>query len=508
MTLTVSKINPKEATSRPIDYIDISGIDNTRNVIRRAKRYRLEDAPSRARQIVCAGDVIFATVRPYLRNIAAVPNVYDQPIASTGFSVLRPAKGVCPAFLFYKAISRDFVNALSKLQYGVSYPAVKDEQVRDQPLWLPPTHEQYRIVAKLEELFSELDKGVEHLEKAREQLKVYRQAVLKHAFEGKLTAQWREGNKDQLENPAQLLACITKEREAHYERQLTAWKVARTKWKSGGKQGNAPVKPRPANDAAPIGNADRGRLVDLPDGWAWIRLAQLFAISPKNGVYKPASEYGSGTQIIRIDDFYDGRLIRVSGLKRLRLSNAEIAKYQVSNSDLIINRVNSIEHLGKCALVDGLTENTVIESNIMKIHVIQDIVSRKYIAAYLASHEGRKRLCENAKHAVNQASINQSDVGNALIPIPSIEEQLLIVEKIEGNLSKADALISDTRDHLKKSKALRQSILKKAFSGQLVAQDPNDEPASVLLERIKAEKVAQSRSAKLRNKRQRAKATA
>ena len=167
VTLPVSKIDPGDDPDRGIDYIDISSIDNTRHVIGNVKQYRLEDAPSRARQIVCSSDVLFATVRPYLRNIAAVPNDYDQQIASTGFSVLRPAEGVCPAFLFYKAISRDLVNALSGIQYGVSYPAVKDEQVRDQPLWLPPLSEQHRIVAKIEKLFSELDKGIESLKTAR-----------------------------------------------------------------------------------------------------------------------------------------------------------------------------------------------------------------------------------------------------------------------------------------------------------------------------------------------------
>ena len=218
VTLPVLKIDPKSDQDREFDYIDISSIDNTMHVIGSVKQYRLRDAPSRARQIVRAGDVLFATVRPYLRNIARVPNNYDRQIASTGFSVLRPAEGVCPAFLYYKAISREMVNELSGLQYGVSYPAVKDNQVRDQPLWLPPTEEQRRIVAKIEELFSELDKGVASLKTAREQLNVYRQAVLKHAFEGKLTEQWREENKDKLERPEQLLARIKRERETRYER--------------------------------------------------------------------------------------------------------------------------------------------------------------------------------------------------------------------------------------------------------------------------------------------------
>ena len=275
VTLPVSKINPRDDPDRGIDYIDISSIDNTRHVIGNVKQYRLKDAPSRARQIVRSGDVLFATVRPYLRNIAAVLNDYDQQIASTGFSVLRPAEGVCPAFLFYKAISRDLINALSGMQYGVSYPAVKDEQVRDQPLWLPPLSEQRRIVAKIEELFSELDKGVESLKTARAQLNVYRQAVLKHAFEGRLTAKWREENKDKLEKPKQLLARIKQERETRYERQLQEWKSAVKTWEESGKSGRKPLKPRKPAELPRFSPGDSMKLPPSPEGHTYTYLANL-----------------------------------------------------------------------------------------------------------------------------------------------------------------------------------------------------------------------------------------
>ena len=488
VTLPVSKIDPKEHPDRRIDYIDIACIDNSRQFIGKVKQYQLKDAPSRARQIVRSGDVLFATVRPYLRNIASVPRHYDQQIASTGFSALRPAANISPAFLFHKVISRDFVNGIARMQYGVSYSAVSDEQVREQVLWLPPLREQHRIVAKIEELFSELDKGIESLKTARTKLDVYRQAVLKHAFEGKLTAWWRDENQDKLETPEQLLARIKQEREALYKQQLREWKTAAKKWDGGGMRSKRIAKPKSAKDLSSIGQKDQEPPPDLPNGWVWVKLGQLFSISPQNGVYKPASEYGDGTHIIRIDDFYDGQLIRRNGFKKLRLNHQEIEKYKVRNSDLIINRVNSIEHLGKCALVEGLTENTVFESNIMRCRVIDDVISKAYVATYLASHEGRNRLCKNAKHAINQASINQTDVTNALVPTTSLEEQLLIVQKIRLKLSQAGALISQIEALLKQAGVLRQSILKKAFSGQLVSQDPNDEPASVLLERIRADR--------------------
>ena len=144
--------------------------------------------------------------------------------------------------------------------------------------------------------------------------------------------------------------------------------------------------------------------------------------------------------------------------------------------------------MGKCALVNGLTEETVFESNIMKCTLVDNLISKQFSTAYLASHYGRTRLCENAKHAVNQASINQTDVGNTPFPLAPLAEQKLIVEILEERLSLIDQTEADIKQQLQKAEALRQSILKHAFSGKLVAQDPNDEPASVLLERIKAEK--------------------
>ena len=375
---------------------------------------------------------------------------------------------------------------------GSGTPHVDPDLLWNYEFPIPPLNEQRRIVSKIEELFSELDKGVESLEKAREQLKVYRQAVLKHAFEGKLTEQWREENKDKLETPEQFLICIKHEREARYEQVLSDWEMSVKKWEQTNRASKKRAKPKPVSEPLLIDQEDIKCFSDLPDGWAWVRLGQLFFVSPQNGIYKPASEYGSGTQIIRIDDFYHGKLIRRTGFKKLRLNHEEIEKYKVQDLDLIINRVNSIEFLGKCALVEGLTESTVFESNIMKCSVIEDVISKAYVVAYLASHEGQNRLCKNAKHAVNQASINQTDVSNTLVPIASLKEQIFIVQQIRQKLSHADALIYQIEDFLEKTKVLRQSILKRAFSGQLVVQEPNDETAAMLLDRIRIAKNAET----------------
>ena len=168
-----------------LKYLDIGGIDNASNTIVSHKDFTWENAPSRAQQIVKKGDVLFSTVRTYLKNIAQVKvNEYDNEICSSGFTVLRGNPAILnSSYLFYLSLSVRFLNPLSKLQTGTSYPAVRDKDVFAQNIPLAPLPEQRAIVAKIEELFSDLDKGIADLKKAQDQLKVYRQAVLKKAFE-------------------------------------------------------------------------------------------------------------------------------------------------------------------------------------------------------------------------------------------------------------------------------------------------------------------------------------
>ena len=156
-----------------------------------------------------------------------------------------PFDGIQNKWIFYVLSLVDFAT----LAHATNMPSLPLARAKSIQIPLAPEAEQHRIVSKIEELFSELDKGVESLEKAREQLKVYRQAVLKHAFEGKLTAQWREENKDKLETPEQLLVRIKHEREARYEQQLNDWKDAFKEWKNAGGQGKKTKKSSQAQGA-------------------------------------------------------------------------------------------------------------------------------------------------------------------------------------------------------------------------------------------------------------------
>lgn len=174
--------------------------------------YRGADAPSRARQLVRAHDVLFSTVRTYLKNIAQVPEACDGQVASTGFAVLRGKEGVSSKYLFYFCLTEDFLDTLGSLQRGTSYPAVHDSDVREQFIPLPPLAEQRRIVAAIEEQLAQLDAGVAALKSAQAKLRRYRASVLKAACEGALVPQ------DPSDEPASiLLERILAERRARWE---------------------------------------------------------------------------------------------------------------------------------------------------------------------------------------------------------------------------------------------------------------------------------------------------
>ena len=197
-------------------------------------------------------------------------------------------------------------------------------------------------------------------------------------------------------------------------------------------------------------------------------LSTLMVGSPQNGIYKPKSLYGDGTAILRIDGFYDGKILHDYEFKHVKLDDQEIDTYKLNINDLVVNRVNSMPYLGKCALVRSLKETTVFESNMMRIKLNEELVLPEYITYFLSSSMGRKELTKNAKQAVNQASINQTDVGNAIIPIPkSIQMQQQMVDVIQAKLSVCESIENTVDSTPAQASAIRQSILKQAFEGGL-----------------------------------------
>jgi type I restriction enzyme S subunit len=341
---------------------------------------------------------------------------------------------------------------------------------------LPPAAEQTRIVAKLEELLSDLDAGVAELKAAQKKLAQYRQSLLKAAVEGTLTAEWRTKNTP-TESGVQLLQRILIDRRARWEaKQLAKFED----------QGKNPPKDWQKKYPEPV-QPDMTNLLDLPEGWIWVSLDALIGDGPQNGLYLHASKYGRGTPILRIDDYQIGWHRACTELNLVDADNKTTEMYALNVDDLVINRVNSMTHLGKSLCIKEAIAGVLFESNMMRLHLNCGVCA-DYVTFYLGSELGRERLISDAKWAVNQASINQQDVKKTPIPLPPLSEQQYLTQLLSiqhgGMLQQSTAIDSA----LKQSAAQRQNILRAAFSGQLVQQDPSDEPASELLSRICAER--------------------
>ena len=198
-----------------------------------------------------------------------------------------------------------------------------------------------------------------------------------------------------------------------------------------------------------------------PLGWPTVSLGDLIKDGPTNGLYRPASEYGSGTPIVRIDAFYDGVITGLSSLKRLRIDDKTQSTFALQQGEIVINRVNSLEYLGKSALVPALSEPTVFESNMMRIRIDNSRITSGFCVALLQMDWIKKQIARAAKKAVNQASINQNDVKSFSMLLPPLTKQVQFDAAIAQIGRMKDRIAINQLDHL------FASLQHRAFSGQL-----------------------------------------
>lgn len=200
-------------------------------------------------------------------------------------------------------------------------------------------------------------------------------------------------------------------------------------------------------------------------GWEIKELGELIVGGIQNGLYKPSTFYTEdfeGTPIIRIDAFYEGKITNYK-FKRVKCTDEEIRKFLVEDNEIVINRVNSIEYLGKNALIDKLEEKTIFESNMMKFKTDSTVVNNKFLIKIMNTDFLRGQILSRAKKAVNQASINQKDVKSFLIPIPPLDLQNEFAQKVEV-IEKQKELLNQSLELLDEN---YKSIMDNAFKGQL-----------------------------------------
>ncbi len=351
--------------------------------------------------------------------------------------------------------------------------------------------QQKRIVTKIEELFSELDSGIASLKTAQEKLKVYRQAVLKHAFEGKLTAQWREDNKDKLETPEQLLTRIQQERESRYQAQLAEWETAVEKWEADGKEGKKPSKPKIPEIAQLLSLSDSHYLNDIPKEWIILKAEHLCDFITKGTTPDKNELFSNHGDIpfIKVYNLTKNATLDFS-IDPTFVSQAThsgfLARSKVYPNDVLMNIVGP--PLGKVSIVPSAYSEWNINQAIAIYR--SNIVLSKFLAEFLLFEKTVNFMMAQSKATAGQFNLTLEICRELPVPVAGKQEQEEIVKKLAEQLSNIDAVTKEINEQLIKTDTLRQSILQKAFSGQLVPQDPNDEPASELLARIQAEKAA------------------
>jgi type I restriction enzyme, S subunit len=348
--------------------------------------------------------------------------------------------------------------------YGAAQPNISTTELSEFPLPLSPLNEQKRIVAKIDELFTRLDAGVEALEKIKKELKRYRQSVLKSAFEGKLTEQWRKENKGKLEPASKLLERIAKEREKTTK----------------GKQKKLPPPCLPAS-ASGRRQVDKSNLPELPKGWEWAKIGYLCDVV-RGGSPRPAGS----------PKYYNGKIpfLKVADITKDNCPYVNSFEYTIKEAGLRKTR--------------KIPPNTLLLSNsgatlgVPKICMIEATFNDG-IAAFLGLKKenllfyyyfwlNKTKALRNINQGAAQPNLNTGLISDINMPLCSEKEQTQIISEIERHFSIADEVEQTIEKCLKESDRLRQSILKRAFEGKLVPQDPTDEPAEELLERIKAEK--------------------
>jgi len=423
------------------------------------------------------GDVLFAKITPCMENgkMAIVPELASPyGFGSTEFHVLRPCNGVDPRFIYHCVSNRAFrVHAEHNMTGAVGQKRVPASILEEHEVDLPPIDEQRRIVEKIEALFAEIDKGVESLKAAKSALALYRKSLLKSAFEGHLTAAWRERNPDKLESPEALLARIRNEREKHHQAALDEWKRTVAEWKKDGKQGRKPVNPKRPSDAKELSAS-----TPLPSNWASVTLESLGRI--QTGATPPTrnqENFGGDVPFFKPTDLDSGDSLR-QAREFLSEAGAEASR-QFSAGAVLVTCIGATIGKTGLATVDGACNQQI---NFLEPNVA---IESKFIYFQLISPHFQDQIKEHAS-STTLPILNKGKFCLLAASICSPVEQAEIVRILDARLEAAKLLEAEIEAALARADALRQSILKKAFAGKLVPQDPSDEPADALLVRIRA----------------------
>lgn len=476
----VAELNPRDLTFPPDDndlvsFIPMASVEPGSGRIGRSEARRWKDVRKGYTRFQ-DGDLVFAKITPCMENgkfALADGLLQGRGAGSTEFHVLRASAVVEPRFLLYYLL-QESVRRRARLHMrgAAGQLRVPAEFLESLEIPLPPRSEQRRIVAEIEAQFSRLDAAVTVLKRAQANLKRYRAAVLASACEGRLVPTEeelarREGR--DYETAAEMLKSVLAARHRR-------WEETQRERRDAVRTARYPEPSPPAPTSLP----------PLPAGWTWATWDQLARRVTVGHVGPMKDRYvNSGVPFLRSQNVRENRFDPAGLLFIPPEFHDELAKSKLRPGDLAVVRSGSVGVT--CVIPDHIQD-----ANCADLVIIQEPmgVEPQYGAYYMNSLA--KRDIRRQTVGVALSHFNTKSVAALSVAVPPLAEQRRIVAEVERRLTLIDEAAHETQRSLRRAERLRQSILKRAFEGKLVPQDPSDEPASVLLERIRAERVGQT----------------
>lgn len=407
------------------------------------------------------GDVLLAKITPCFENgkaglVRGMPSGIGA--GSSEYFVCRPDTSLLDprCLLAFFKTERFLKEGETRMTGSVGHKRVPKDYLLSTEIPLPPLAEQQRIADKLDALLARVDACRDRLDRLPAILKRFRQSVLSSAMLGALTEDWRVAQDEHSEG-------------VKLAEQLEANHVA-----AGGH--------RAGNAAEPTEGVHDLSVETFPSGWGLATLRD--AVDPQRpityGILKPGPELSDGIPYVRVADFPNDRLA-LDGIRRTSPAiDAEFKRSRLRAGDLLLSIRGTV---GRLIEIPQELENANITQDTARL-AIQSLLSRSFVLWYLRSEHAQSRM-RRAVKGVAVRGINIGDVRALQLPVPSRAEQDEIVRRIEALFALADAIEARYSNARAQVDRLTPAVLAKAFRGELVPQDPNDEPASALLERLR-----------------------
>ena len=375
------------------------------------------------KKIAEKGD-IFISVRAPVGPTNVCP---EKSCVGRGLAAIRGLSGIEPFFILY--LMRAYEDELAGRGVGTTFNAITGNQLKTFEIPLPPLPEQHRIVAKIEELFTKLDAGINELYKAQSQLKRYRQSVLKAAFEGKLTETWRAEHQGEIEPVSVLLERILKERREKWEAEQLEQMKAKYK---------EPIAP------------DTSNLPELPNRWKWVKLGQVTYLITKGSSprWQGFNYVDKGIFFLRSQNVGWGGL-NLSNIAYLpEAFNKKEKKSILQRGDVLLNLVGA--SIGRAAIASHELEGANMNQAVALIRLVRNGLDNKFLMTYLISPDAQSIIHEK-KVDVARANLSLTDVSEFAVPLPPLSEQQAIVSEVESRLSVADEVEKTITVELKRA---------------------------------------------------------